>query len=70
MIIFIDVHVLIDQMEKIITVRAGGVAKVENGNIVAIAVLGDSGVVAKKVAFGICAEEAHPAGTGIFDVGI
>ena len=38
--------------------------------MVSVALLGDPGVVAVKVALGIGAEEAHPAGAGVFDVGV
>ena len=65
-----DVHVSVDQRQQIITIRAGGVSQVDNGNIVPIALLGNGSVIAGEVAFAVQRQPAHAAGTGIFQVGI
>jgi len=64
------VHVLVDQMEKVVAVRASGVSQVNDSDIVAVVVTGDGAVVAEQIALGVCAEEAHAGGTGILQVGV
>ena len=67
---FIDIHVLVDQMKQVVAVRAGGITQIQHGDLVSVAVLGNTGIIAEQVALGIRAEEGHPAGEGIFDVGV
>ena len=66
----IDIHVLVDQMKQVVAVRAGGITQIQHGDLVSVAVLGNTGIIAEQVALGIRAEEGHPAGEGIFDVGV
>ena len=66
----IDIHVLVDQVQQVVAVRPGGVAQIQHSDLVSVAVLGDAGIVAEQIALGIRTEEGHPAGEGIFDIGV
>ena len=66
----VDVHILVDQVEQIIAVRAGRVAQIQHGDLKAVALLGDPRIVAEQVALGVRAEEGHPSGQSVFDIGI
>lgn len=48
----VQVHILVDQMQKIVSMRPGGVAQIDDGNGVAI-VLGDLTVVAYHITLGV-----------------
>lgn len=57
-------------MQEVEAIALGGIAKVDDGNSVAVAVFCDASVIAKNVAFGIGREKRHPAGQRIFQAGI
>ena len=63
------IHILVDQVKKVVAVGASRVSQIDYGNMVTVA-LCNVAVVAHDVAFGICGQETHPAGTGILDAGI
>ena len=46
---FIDIHVLVDQMKKVVAVRAGGITQIQHGDLVSVAVLGNTGIIAEQL---------------------
>jgi len=65
-----DVHVAVDEREQIVAVRAGRVAQIDYGHMVAVVIFCDGAVVAGEIALGIQRQEAHAGGAGILQVGI
>ena len=54
-----NVHIVVDECQQVVAIRAGGVAQVNDGDMfVAIILLSDGTVVAGEVAFGIQRQEA------------
>ena len=49
----IQIHVLVDKVQKVVSVRAHGIAQVNDRNVIAIILGGDRAVVAHDVTFGI-----------------
>ena len=56
-------------MQKVVAIGTSRVSQIDHGNIIAVA-LCNIAVVAHDIAFGICGQEAHPAGAGILDAGV
>ena len=59
------VHVAVDQGQEVIAVGAGGIPQVDDGHLVAVAVLGDGPVVSGQVPFGVQGQKAHAGGTSV-----
>ena len=57
-------------MEHVVTVRTGRISQVNYRHLVPVFFLCDTRIVSEQVSLGVRREEAHPAGTGIFDVRI
>ena len=66
----IQIHVLVDEVQKVVSVRAHGIAQINDRNVIAIILGGDRAVVAHDVTLGIGREKRHPGSTGVFDIGI
>ena len=64
--LFIQVHILVYEVEQIVSVRSCGVSQVDNGHLVAV-FRGYRSVVSHNVALGVCREEGHSTRTGVFD---
>ena len=60
-----NIHVVIHQRQEIEAVRAGWVAQVDDGYLVAVIPGGDGTVVACQIPLGIQRQIAHAAGAGI-----
>ena len=65
-----DIHVVVDERQQIVSVRASGVSQVNDRHLIAVVPGGDSPVVPRKISFGIQSQKAHPAGTGVFQIGV
>ena len=64
-----EIHILIDQVQKVVSIGSGRISEINHRNIVSIP-LSDVSVVAHDVALGIGRQERHAGGAGIFDTGI
>ena len=64
------IHIGVGQGQKIEPVRPGGVAQVDDGHLVAVVLFRDGPIVPGQIPLGVQGQEAHPAGAGIFQVGI
>ena len=60
-----NIHVVIHQRQEIEAVRAGWVAQVDDGYLVAVIPGGDGTVVARQVSLGVQRQIAHAAGAGV-----
>ena len=66
-----DVHIAVDERQQIVAVRAGGVAQIDDGDmLVAVILFGNRAVVAGEITLGIQSQKAHAGRAGIFKVGI
>ena len=65
-----DIHVVVDERQEIVSVRPCWVTQVDDRYLIAIVFGGHSSIVPCEVAFGIQCQKAHPAGTGILQIGI
>ena len=63
-----NIHVVIHQRQEIEAVRAGWVAQVDDGYLVAVIPGGDGTVVARQVSLGVQRQIAHTAGAGILQI--
>ena len=61
---------MIDERQQVVAIRARGVTKIHHGNMIAIIPCRHCAIVAGEVTLGIQRQEAHAAGTGIFQVGV
>ena len=64
------VHITIDKRQQVVAIRARGITQIHHGNMIAIIPCRHCAIVAGKVALGVQRQEAHAAGTGIFQVGV
>ena len=64
------VHIAVDQRHQVVAIRTNRIAKIDDGNVVAIVFLRDPSAVAREVTLRIQNQETHTTGTGKFDVGI
>ena len=65
-----EIHILVYEMEQIVTVRLGGVTQVNDSNVVSVVFLCDLAVVSVQVALGIGCYKAHSRRTGVFEIGV
>ena len=66
-----NVHIAVDERQQIVTVRAGGIAQIDDGDmLIAVILFGDRAVVAGEITLGIECQKAHARRAGIFKVGI
>ena len=63
-----NIHVVIHQRQEIEAVRAGWVAQVDDGDLVAVIPGGDGTVVARQVSLGVQRQIAHAAGAGVLQI--
>jgi len=63
-----DVHVAVDERQKIAPVRAPRVAKSDHGNVVAIVLFRNRTVISCQIPLRIKRQIAHAAGTGKFEI--
>ena len=64
------VHVSVDQGQQVVSIRPGRFPEIHHRNPVSVGISGDGAVVSGQVALGIQSQKAHPAGTGIFQIGV
>ena len=67
--LLVQIHILVDQVEKVIAIGAGRVTQINHGDLVAV-LLGDGSVVAHDIALGIRGKEGYSAGAGVLDAGV
>ena len=67
--LLVQIHILVDQMQKVISIGAGGVTQINHRNLIAV-LLGDGSVVAHNITLGVRGQERHSAGTGVLDAGV
>ena len=66
-----DVHIAVDERQQIVAVRSGGVAQIDDGDmLVAVILFGNRAVVAGEITLGIQRQKTHAGRAGIFKVGI
>ena len=66
-----DVHIAVDERQKIVAVRACWISQVDDGDmLVAVILFGNRSVVAGEVTLGIQCQKAHTGCAGIFKVGV
>ena len=66
-----DVHIAVDKRQQVVPVRAGGVAQIDDGDmLVAVIFFCNRAVVTGEVTLGIQRQKAHAGRAGIFKVGI
>ena len=66
----IEIHILVDEMKKIVTVGSHGVTKVNDGYSITVMLGSNRTVIAKNIALGIGCHEGHSRSAGIFNIGI
>ena len=66
----IFVHIPVDQGQQVVSIRPGRFPEIHHRNPVSVGISGDGAVVSGQVALGIQSQKAHPAGTGIFQIGV
>ena len=62
------IHVVVDERQQVVAIRARGVTQIHHGNMIAIIPRRHCAIVAGEVTLGIQCQEAHTAGAGIFQV--
>ena len=65
-----NIHVLIDQGEKIVTIRPHGIPQINHRHLIPIAFRSNVSIVPREVALRIQGQEAHPAGAGVLQIGV
>ena len=65
-----QIHVAVDEGQKIVAIRSRWIPQVDHGDLIAIMFAGHSAVVSGEVPFGIQGQIAHAAGAGIFQIWI
>ena len=53
LILTADIHVVVDEGQQVVAVRAGGVAQVDDRHLIAVALGGNGPVVAGQIPFGV-----------------
>ena len=64
------IHVGVCQSQKVEPVRAGRITQVDDGYLIAIVFFRDGSIVPSQIALGVQSQKAHPAGAGVFQIGI
>ena len=62
------VHVVVDQGEQVVAIRAGGIAEIHHGHLIAIAVPGNTAIISRQIPLRVQGQETHAAGAGIFQI--
>ena len=66
-----DVHIAVDERQQVVAVREGGVAQIDDGNmLITVILFGNRAVVTGEITLGIQRQKAHARRAGIFKVGI
>ena len=70
LILTTDVHIVVDERQQIVSVRSCGVPQVNDRHLIAVVLRGDGPVIPCQISFSIQSQKTHPAGAGIFQIGI
>ena len=63
-----EIHVLVDEVQEVVSVGARGIAQVDHGNLVAVILLRDLPVGAVQITLGVGGDERHPGRAGVLKI--
>ena len=69
-ILQVFIHVLVDQCQNVISIRAGRISQIQNRDFISVILFRNSGIVSEQIAFRVCGQKTHAGCTGILNIGV